>query len=99
VHSHFPAKHGYGDDPAGGYLAELEGAVSAHRESGLRTALAPYWRDRASFVYDDDARFIDSLPDDLSAPRAGARGRPRHPEQHLHRRRHGACTGGLRATR
>jgi 5-methylthioadenosine/S-adenosylhomocysteine deaminase len=68
VHSHFPAKHGYGDDPAGGYLAELEGAVSAHRESGLRTALAPYWRDRASFVYDDDARFIDSLPDDLSGP-------------------------------
>jgi 5-methylthioadenosine/S-adenosylhomocysteine deaminase len=93
VHSHFPAKHGYGDDPAGGYLTELEGAVSAHREAGLRTALAPYWRDRASFVYDDDARFIDSLPDDLSGPARALADGPRIPNSvyidavsELHRR-------------
>ena len=91
VHSHFPAKQGYGDDPAGGYLAELEGAVSAHRESGLRTALAPYWRDRASFVYDDDARFIDSLPDDLSGPARALVDGPRIPEQRLHRCHHRAA--------
>ena len=38
----------------GAYLAELEHSVRAHREAGLRTAFAPYWRDRATFTYDDD---------------------------------------------
>ena len=98
LHSHFPAKQGYGDDPAGGYLAELEGAVSAHRESGLRTALAPYWRDRASFVYDDDARFIDSLPDDLSGPARALVDGPRISNTSTSMPSP-SCTGGLRATR
>jgi 5-methylthioadenosine/S-adenosylhomocysteine deaminase len=63
VHSHFPAKGGYEGSDA--YLAELEHSVRAHREAGLRTAFAPYWRDRATFAYDDDARFAETLPDDL----------------------------------
>ena len=66
VHSHFPAKGGYGDDPDA-YLAELEGSLRAHRAAGLRTAFAPYWRDRASLSYDDDDAFIATLPDDLAA--------------------------------
>jgi cytosine/adenosine deaminase-related metal-dependent hydrolase len=65
VHSHFPAKGGY--DGSDAYLAELEHSIRAHREAGLRTAFAPYWRDRASFSYDDDRRFADALPDDLAA--------------------------------
>ena len=59
---------------------------------------APYWRDRASFVYDDDARFIDSLPDDLSGPaRALVDGPPISNSVYID-----AITelsGGLRATR
>jgi len=69
VHSHFPAKGGYGDDPDA-YLTELEGALEAHRRAGLRTAFAPYWRDRASLTYDDDGRFIAGLPGDLPAAAA-----------------------------
>ena len=65
VHSHFPAKGGY--DGSDAYLAELEHSVRAHREAGLRTAFAPYWRDRATFSYDDDERFAAALPDDLAA--------------------------------
>jgi cytosine/adenosine deaminase-related metal-dependent hydrolase len=64
VHSHFPAKGGYEDSPA--YLAELERSIDAHRTAGLRTAFAPYWRDRARFSYDDDDRFLEALPDDLA---------------------------------
>src|SRR4029079_14918854 len=65
VHSHFPAKGGY--DGSDAYLAELEHSVRAHREAGLRTAFAPYWRDRATFSYDDDERFAAALPDDMAA--------------------------------
>jgi 5-methylthioadenosine/S-adenosylhomocysteine deaminase len=65
VHSHFPAKGGY-EEGSGAYLAELEGSVEAHRVAGLRTAFAPYWRDRARWSYDDDDRFLDTLPDGLA---------------------------------
>src|SRR4051794_23616694 len=65
VHSHFPAKGGYEGSDA--YLAELEYSLRAHREAGLRTAFAPYWRDRATFSYDDDAQFAEALPEDLAA--------------------------------
>jgi cytosine/adenosine deaminase-related metal-dependent hydrolase len=65
VHSHFPAKLGYGEGPDA-YLAELEHSLRAHREAGLRTAFAPYWRDRATFAYDDDERFLAGLPADLA---------------------------------
>jgi 5-methylthioadenosine/S-adenosylhomocysteine deaminase len=64
VHSHFPAKGGY--DGSDAYLAELERSVDAHRAAGLRTAFAPYWRDRARFSYDDDEGFLAGLPDDLA---------------------------------
>jgi 5-methylthioadenosine/S-adenosylhomocysteine deaminase len=64
VHSHFPAKGGYSGSEA--YLAELERSVEAHRVSGLRTAFAPYWRDRARFTYDDDERFLSGLPENLA---------------------------------
>jgi cytosine/adenosine deaminase-related metal-dependent hydrolase len=64
VHSHFPAKGGY--DGSDAYLAELERSVDAHRVAGLRTAFAPYWRDRARFSYDADERFLAGLPDDLA---------------------------------
>jgi cytosine/adenosine deaminase-related metal-dependent hydrolase len=66
VHVHFPAKHGYGAGPDA-YLADLEHSLRAHRQAGLRTAFAPYWRDRATFVYDDDERFAKSLPSELGA--------------------------------
>jgi 5-methylthioadenosine/S-adenosylhomocysteine deaminase len=65
VHVHFPAKNGYGAGPDA-YLADLEHSLRAHREARLRTAFAPYWRDRATFVYDDDERFAESLPADLA---------------------------------
>src|SRR5436190_673465 len=64
VHSHFPAKGGY--EGAEAYLDELEHSLRAHREAGLRTAFAPYWRDRATFTYDDDDRFAAALPGDLA---------------------------------
>jgi cytosine/adenosine deaminase-related metal-dependent hydrolase len=64
VHSHFPAKGGY--DGSDAYLEELERSVRAHREAGLRTAFAPYWRDRAVFSYDADDRFAAALPDDMA---------------------------------
>jgi cytosine/adenosine deaminase-related metal-dependent hydrolase len=64
VHSHFPAKGGY--DGSDAYLAELERSVDAHRVAGLRTAFAPYWRDRARFSYDADERFLAGLPGDLA---------------------------------
>ena len=64
VHSHFPAKGGYEGSEA--YLDELEHSLRAHREAGLRTAFAPYWRDRATFAYDDDDRFAAALPGDLA---------------------------------
>jgi 5-methylthioadenosine/S-adenosylhomocysteine deaminase len=95
VHSHFPSKGGYGDDPDA-YLNELEGAVGAHRESGLRTAFAPYWRDRGSFVYDDDSRFAASLPPELAAEARPLTDRPAIPNSvyingitELHRRLEG----------
>jgi 5-methylthioadenosine/S-adenosylhomocysteine deaminase len=66
VHSHFPSKLGYGAGPDD-YLADLERSVEAHRVAGLRTAFAPYWRDRATYVYDDDERFLAGLPADLAA--------------------------------
>lgn len=66
VHSHFPSKGGYGSR-ADAYVADLEESLRAHRASGLRAAFAPYWRDRATFVYDDDERFIASLPAELAA--------------------------------
>jgi 5-methylthioadenosine/S-adenosylhomocysteine deaminase len=66
VHVHFPSKRGYGAGPDA-YLADLEESVRAHRQAGLRTAFAPYWRDRATFVYDEDERFADVLPPDLAA--------------------------------
>jgi cytosine/adenosine deaminase-related metal-dependent hydrolase len=66
VHVHFPAKHGYGGGPDA-YVADLEHSLRAHREAGLRTAFAPYWRDRATFVYDDDERFAQGLPPELAA--------------------------------
>jgi 5-methylthioadenosine/S-adenosylhomocysteine deaminase len=65
VHSHFPAKGGY-EEGSRAYLAELEHSVRAHRAAGARTAFAPYWRDRATFAYDDDERFAVALPDDLA---------------------------------
>ncbi|MGG7379076.1 hypothetical protein ACQ7B2_10050, partial [Escherichia coli] len=55
-----------GYDGSDAYLAELERSVDAHRAAGLRTAFAPYWRDRARFSYDDDERFLVGLPDDLA---------------------------------
>jgi cytosine/adenosine deaminase-related metal-dependent hydrolase len=70
VHSHFPSKLGYGD-AADAYLEELEESVRAHRQAGLRTAFAPYWRDRASFAYDDDNRFVASLPPELAQELGG----------------------------
>jgi 5-methylthioadenosine/S-adenosylhomocysteine deaminase len=74
VHSHFPAKGGYAGSDA--YLAELERTVEAHRAAGLRTAFAPYWRDRARFSYDDDDRFLAALPDDLAGEVRSLAGRP-----------------------
>ena len=74
VHSHFPAKGGY--DGSEAYLAELERSVDAHRVAGLRTAFAPYWRDRARFAYDDDDRFLAGLPDDLAGEVRGLAGEP-----------------------
>jgi len=74
VHSHFPAKGGYHGSDA--YLAELERSVEAHRVAGLRTAFAPYWRDRARFAYDDDERFLAGLPDDLAGEVRGFAGEP-----------------------
>ncbi|HEX5248836.1 MAG TPA: amidohydrolase family protein [Gaiellales bacterium] len=64
VHSHFPAKGGYERSEA--YLDELEHSLRAHREAGLRTAFAPYWRDRGTFTYDDDDLFAAALPGDLA---------------------------------
>jgi 5-methylthioadenosine/S-adenosylhomocysteine deaminase len=65
VHMHFPAKAGY-HGGADAYLEELERALAAHRAAGQRVALAPYWRDRFTFVYDDDERFLATLPADLA---------------------------------
>jgi 5-methylthioadenosine/S-adenosylhomocysteine deaminase len=74
VHSHFPAKGGY--DGSDAYLAELERSVEAHRVAGLRTAFAPYWRDRARWSYDDDERFLAGLPGDLAGEVRAHAGEP-----------------------
>ena len=99
VHSHFPAKHGYGDDPAGGYLAELEGARqrpprgrSAHRARALlaRPRLVRLRRRRA----------VHRQPAGRPVrPRAGARGRSPDTQQRLHRCHHRAAPAACEATR
>ncbi len=66
VHVHFPAKSGY-DAQATAYRDDLDATLRAHREAGLRVTFAPYWRDRSTFVYDDDERFLAALPADLAA--------------------------------
>jgi cytosine/adenosine deaminase-related metal-dependent hydrolase len=51
----------------GGVAAETRAALRAYEEAGIRVALGVEVADRATFVYDDDETFLESLPDTLAA--------------------------------
>jgi 5-methylthioadenosine/S-adenosylhomocysteine deaminase len=61
VHSHSVRR-------ATNYLGELDGAVQAYADAGLRVAFAVATRDQNSFVYGDDAVFLSTLPVDIASP-------------------------------
>ncbi|MBI4233652.1 MAG: amidohydrolase family protein [Chloroflexi bacterium] len=52
---------------AGSLHQEAEAVLRAFGEAGMRVAFSVYYRDKNWLVYDDDARFLDSLPSDLAA--------------------------------
>jgi 5-methylthioadenosine/S-adenosylhomocysteine deaminase len=64
LHMHFPSGFANGP-PEEAYARELRDTLRAHRESGLRVALAPHWRDRSRLAYDGDEAFLAALPADL----------------------------------
>ena len=49
---------------AGGFAAHVDGVLSGYRQSGLRAAVAPGFRERSFIVHGDgeDQRFLASLP-------------------------------------
>ena len=46
---------------------EVRDSIKAYRDSGMRVAFAPGVEDQNAFIYDDNDRFIESLPGDLGA--------------------------------
>ena len=50
----------------GAYEAEVREKLRAHADSGIRAAYALHVRDQNSFVYEDDEKFLSSLPPGLA---------------------------------
>ena len=48
-------------------VAEVEETMRAHRDTGIRVRYAVNFRDRFRFAYEDDDRFLASLPKDVRA--------------------------------
>jgi cytosine/adenosine deaminase-related metal-dependent hydrolase len=57
--------HAYADGTPESYLRAMRSALRAHEQAGMRVGIALAARDQNTLVYGDEARFLNSLPEDL----------------------------------
>ena len=59
--------YNHAQTPVSGLRDDVDEILRAFNDSGMRTAFSIYFRDQNRVVYDDDRRFMATLPKDLAA--------------------------------
>ena len=58
--------YNHAQTPVSGLKDDIDEILRAFNDSGMRTAFSIYFRDQNRIVYDDDQRFLATLPSDLA---------------------------------
>ena len=58
--------YNHAQTPVSGLKDDVDEILRAFNDSGMRTAFSIYFRDQNRIVYDDDQRFLATLPSDLA---------------------------------